>query len=147
MKVDQCYPIFHWSWNFWEIFSLSLFLKNFSRMKRWWREELQLPVTVKRSFLSSYKWKNCSSDIGSFVSFRSKFFAKVISYFKSFSSNENDLRILQTELKYAKKLLLNHYRKSVPIAMKLQDMRMGRVKTNVTNHLRAIHKWRHTLAG
>jgi len=74
--VDQCYLIFHWSWNFWEMFSLISFLKNFSRTKCWWREELQLPVTVKRSFSSSYKWKNCSSDIGSFDSFRSKFFAK-----------------------------------------------------------------------
>ena len=56
-KVYQCYPIFHWSWNFWEIFSLISFLKNFSRMKHWWREELQLPVTIKRSFISSYKWQ------------------------------------------------------------------------------------------
>jgi len=45
---------FHWSWNFWEMFSLTSFLKNFSRTKRWWREELQLPVavTIKRSFLN-----------------------------------------------------------------------------------------------
>jgi len=61
LKVDQCYPIFHWSWNFWELFSLISFLKNFSRMKRSWQEELQLPVTIKRSFLSrlccSYTWK------------------------------------------------------------------------------------------
>jgi len=34
------------------MFSLISFLKNFSRMKR---EELQLTVTIKRSFLSSYK--------------------------------------------------------------------------------------------
>jgi len=27
--------IFHWSWNFWEIFSVNSFLKNFSRMKPW----------------------------------------------------------------------------------------------------------------
>jgi len=26
---------FHWSWNFWEIFSVISFLKNFTRMKRW----------------------------------------------------------------------------------------------------------------
>jgi len=60
----------------------------------------------------------------SFDSFRSKFFAEVISYFKSFSLNEYDLRILPSvflvemfdllgkELKYAKELLLNHYRNS-----------------------------------
>jgi len=37
--------------------SLISFLKNFSRMKHWWREELQLPVTITRSFISSYKWQ------------------------------------------------------------------------------------------
>ena len=46
-------------------------------MKRWWLEELQLPVTIKRSFSSIHKLKNCSSDIGSFDSFGGKFFAKV----------------------------------------------------------------------
>jgi len=51
-KVYQCYPIIHWSWNFCEMFSLISFLKNFSRMKRQWREKLQLPVTIKRSLLS-----------------------------------------------------------------------------------------------
>ena len=58
LKVNQCYPTFHWSWNVWEMFSLISFLKNFSRMKPWWREELQLPapVTIKRSFLGSCKW-------------------------------------------------------------------------------------------
>ena len=39
------------------MFSLISFLKHFSRMKRRWREELQLPVVIKRSFLSKYKWK------------------------------------------------------------------------------------------
>jgi len=92
-NVDQCYPIFHWSWNFWELFSLISFLKNFSRMK--WPEELQLPITINHSFLSSYKWKKCSSDIRSFDSLR-KFFAKVISCFKSFSLNEYDLLILSS---------------------------------------------------
>jgi len=69
--------------------------------------------------------KKCSSNIGSFDAFRIKFFAKVISYFKSFSLNKYDLRILSRvfliemfdlqdkELKYVKELLLNHYRKSV----------------------------------
>jgi len=68
---------------------------------------------------------NCSSDIGSFDSLRSKFFAKLISCFKSFSLKEYDLPILPSvvliemfdlrvkELKYSKELLLNHYRKSV----------------------------------
>ena len=31
--------------------------ENFPCMKHWWREELQLPVTIKRSFLSRYKWQ------------------------------------------------------------------------------------------
>jgi len=34
--------------------------------------------------------------MGSFDAFRSKIFAKVISYFKSFSLNENDLRIFSS---------------------------------------------------
>jgi len=91
--------------------------------------------------------KNCSSHVGSFDSFRSKFFAKVISRFKSlslrdiyelkislFSLNEYDLRILSSVfmiemfdlrgkvLKYAKELFLNHYGKSVQISVGLQDM-------------------------
>jgi len=92
-------------------------------MKRRWREKLQLPVAVKRSFFSSYtvNEKNNSSDIGSFDSFRRKLFVKVISRFKSFSLNEYDLRILSSvfmmemfhlrdkELKYAKELFLNRY--------------------------------------
>jgi len=126
--VDQCYQIFHWSWNFWEMFSLISFSKNFSRMKHWWREEWQLPVTIKRTF------KNCSSVIGSFDSFRRKFFVKVISRFKSFSLNEYDLQILPNvflmemfdfrgkELKHAKELLLNHHRKSVQNYVRLQDI-------------------------
>ena len=55
LKVDQRYPIFHWSWKFWEILSVISFLKNFSRMKLWWWEDLQLPVATKSSFLSSYE--------------------------------------------------------------------------------------------
>ena len=39
------------------MFLLISFLKNFSCVKRWWPEQLQLPVTIKRSFLSSYKWQ------------------------------------------------------------------------------------------
>jgi len=35
LKVDQRYPIFHWSCNFREIFSVVSLLNNFSRMKRW----------------------------------------------------------------------------------------------------------------
>jgi len=60
--------------------------------------------------------------------------AEVISRFKSFSLNEYDLLIVSSvflmkmfdlpgkELKYAKELLLNHYRKSVQNSIKLQDM-------------------------
>jgi len=104
--------------------------ENFSRMKRSWREELQLPITIKRSFLSRVpiNEKACSSDMGS------KLFAKVISRFKSFSLNEYDLRILSSffliemfdlrgkELKYAQELLLNHYSKPVQNSMRLQNM-------------------------
>ena len=90
-------------------------------------------ITIQRSFSSSYKWKNCLSDIGSFDSFLRKYFAKVISCFKSFSRNEYDSRILSTvlremfdfpdkELKYTKELLLNYYRKSVENSIKMQNM-------------------------
>jgi len=30
LKVDQCWPIFHWSWNFCEMFSLITFFLIFS---------------------------------------------------------------------------------------------------------------------
>jgi len=56
------------------------------------RAWLQLPVTIKRCFLKvAINDKNCSSDIRSFDSFRNKFFAKVISHFKSFSLSQYDL--------------------------------------------------------
>jgi len=70
----------------------------------------------------------------SFDSFRSKFFTKVISRFKSFSLNEYYFLILSSvflmemfdlrgkELKYAKELLLNRYRKPIQHSMRLQDM-------------------------
>jgi len=35
------------------IFTNLIFLKNFSRMKHWLREKLQLPVTIKRSSSSA----------------------------------------------------------------------------------------------
>jgi len=66
------------------------------------------------AFYVAIKGKNCSSNIGSFDAFRSKLFAKVISYFKLFSLIEYDLRIFSSvflieifdllgkELKYAK---------------------------------------------
>jgi len=78
--------------------------------------------------------KKCSSNIGSFDSFRSKFLVKVISRFDSFSLNEYDLLIVSSvflmdmfglrgkELKCAKELLMNYYRKSVKNSMRLQDM-------------------------
>jgi len=86
--------------------------------------------------LSSYKWQKLFErcNLRSFDSFRSKFFAKVISRFKSFSLIEYDLWIFPSvflmemidlrgrELKYAKELLLNHYRKSSQNSMRLQDM-------------------------
>jgi len=108
--------------------------KNIFRMKHWWREELQLPVSIKRTFLIAIHDKNCSSGIRSFDSFRSKLFAKVISCFESFSLNEYDLLTVSSvsrmemfdlrgkELKYAKELLLNHCRNSVQNSVRLHDM-------------------------
>jgi len=90
-------------------------------------------------------------DIGSFDSFRSKFFTKVISFHvvNHLSLNEYDLRILSSdfliemfdlwgkELKYGKELLLNHYGKSVQDSARFAGP-VGRVKTVVTNHLRKM---------
>ena len=138
------------------MFSLISFLKNLSRMKRRWREDLQLPVTIKRS-LVAINDKNCSSDIGSFDSFRSKFFAKAISRFKSFSLNEYDLLKLSSaflmemfdrqgkELKYAKELLVHHYRKSIQNSEVAGHV--GKVKTVVTNYLRKMFRSRINKAG
>jgi len=46
------------------------------------------------------------------------------------------------ELKHAKELLLDHYRKSVQTSMKLHAGHMGRVKTVVTNHLSKMFRSR-----
>jgi len=84
--------------------------------------------------------------MGSFDFFRSTFFAKVISCFKSFSLNEYDLRIISSvyliemfdlrgkELKYAKELLLNYYRKPVQNPRGCSKC-VSRFKTVVTNYL------------
>ena len=117
-------------------------LKNFYRMKRWWREELQRLATTCMNnqtqfwkvLLNEINEKNCSSGVGTCNSFRSKFFARYTSIcFKSFliiayafansfkwSDKMFDLR--DKELKYRKKLLLNHYRKSLRISMRFQEM-------------------------
>jgi len=119
-------------------------------MKRRWREELQLPATIKRNFLSTVAIndKNCSSDIRSFDSFRSKLFAKVISRFKSFLLNEYDLWILSSvllmeifdlrvkELKYAKNCFW--IISENPYKILWGAGHVGRVKTVVTNHLRKM---------
>ena len=125
--------------------------EKFSSMKHWWREELQQPVTIKRSFLSSYKWKKCSSDRGRFDSFRSEFFAKVISCFKSLSLDENGLRILSSAFserniwppgqraeireRNASKSLQKIRRKFYEVAG-----HVCRAKTVVTNHLRQMFR-------
>jgi len=57
-------------------------------------EELQLPITIKRNFLSSCKLKNCSSDIGSFDYSEANFLPKLVSFLKTFLLNEYDLRII-----------------------------------------------------
>jgi len=113
---------------------------------RRWREELELPVAIKRSFLSSYKWKKISSDIRSVDSFRSKLFAKVISWFNSFPLNKHGLRILSSVFsdrnvwpqgqraeireRIASKSLQTFRTKFYEIAGHVR-----RVKTVVTNHL------------
>ena len=87
LKLNQYYPIFHRLWSFWEMFSLISYLKFFSRMKRWWRKALHLPlpVTIKRNLLSRYKWKKLFERYRQLRLLPNKIFAKVISCFKSFS--------------------------------------------------------------
>jgi len=134
------------------MFSLISFLKNFSRMKRWWRKELQLPVTIKRNFLSSYKWKKLFERYRqlpllpkqilcqSYFTFQIIFTNWIwfVNSFKCFPMERSDLQ--GKELNYAKELLLNHYKKSV------QNFEVtghvGRVKAVVTNHLRKMFRSR-----
>jgi len=135
------------------MFSLISFLKNFPRMKRWRRKELQLPVIIKRSFLSSYKWKKLFERHRQLRILPKQIFAEIISCFKSFSLNEYELRILSSvflieifdlrgkELKYRKELLLNHYRNPCKILGCCRTC-VGRVKTVVTNHLRKMFRSR-----
>jgi len=135
------------------MFSLISFLKNFSRMKHWWREELQLPATIKRSFLSRYKWQKL------FQRYRQlRLFPKQIicqSYFMfriiftewilfvncfKFVSDRNVWppgqraeireRIVSESLR---KIRTKFYEVTGPV---------GRVKTVVTNHLRKIFRSR-----
>ena len=116
------------------MFSLISFLKNFSRTKYWWREELQLPVTIKRSFVSSYEWQKLFERYRQLRLFPKQILCQIYSRFKSFSLIQYDLWILSSvflmemfdlrgnKLKYAKEFLLNYYRKSVQNSMSLQDM-------------------------
>jgi len=96
--------------------------------------KLQLPVTIKGTFLRSYKGQYLFGWHRQLRLSPKQIVANVISRFKSFSLNEYDLLLLSSvfvmemfdlrgkELKYAKELLLNHYRKSIQNSMRLQDM-------------------------
>jgi len=119
-------------------------------------ERVTVTSNNQTQLLSSYKWQKLFErcNLRSFDSFRSKFFAKVISRFKSFSLIEYDLWIFPSvflmemidlrgrKLKYAKELLLNHYRKSSQNSMRLQAGHVGRVKIVVTNNLRKMFRCR-----
>jgi len=97
--------------------------------------------------------KNYSSDIGSFDSFRSKLFVRVISRFKSFLLNEYDLRILSS-VSLMEMLNLrgkNAETREISASESLQKVRtkfyevarpVGRVKTAVTKHLRKMFRSR-----
>ena len=116
------------------MFLLISFLKNFFHMKHWWREELQLPATIKYSFWSSYKWQKLFKRRRQLRLFPKQIIRQVISCFESFSLNEYDLLIVSSlfriemfdlrgkELKYVRELFLNHYGKSVQNSMRLQDL-------------------------
>ena len=116
------------------MFSLISFLKNFSRMKHWWREELQLPATIKRSFSSSYKWQKLFERYTQLRLFPKQILLPklfyVLNHFHLMNMNCEFFQVFLMEmfdlqgkeLKYAKELLLNHYRKSVQNSMRSQDM-------------------------
>jgi len=135
------------------MFSLISFLKNFSRMKHWWREELQLPATIKRSFLSSNKWQKL------FERYRQlRLFPKHIicqSYFMfwiiftewiwfvncfKFVSDRNVWPPRQ-RAEIRERIVSESLRK---IRTKFYEVAglVGRVKTEVTNHLRKIFRSR-----
>jgi len=113
------------------VFTIS-YLKNFSRMMCWWREVAATSNNQTQHF-SSCKWKkNRAADQ---TPSEANSLPKLFYAFKTFALNEYDLRILSSVflmeifnlpekgLKYAKGLLLNHYRKSMQNYMRLQDMR------------------------
>jgi len=135
------------------MFSLISFLKNLSHMKHWWREELQLPVTVKRSLISSYKWQKL------FERYRQlRLFPKQIicqSYFMfwiiftewiwfvncfKFVSDRNVWPLGQ-RAEIRERIVSESLRK---IGTKSYEVAgpVGRVKTVVTNHLRKIFRIR-----
>jgi len=123
------------------MFLLISFLKNFSRMKRWWR---QLPVTTKRSVLSSYTWKKlferCRQLLPKQILCQSYFMFKIIFtkwiWFvissKCFSNGDVSPPGFRAETRerIASKSLQKIRTKVYEIAG-----HVGRVKTVVTNHL------------
>jgi len=96
-KVYQCYPIFHWLWNFLgNMFINFMFWKIHIAWSTGDGKSYSYQKQSNAAFQVATNDKNCSSDIDSFASSRSKFFARVISRFKSFSLNEYDLWILSS---------------------------------------------------
>jgi len=113
-------------------------------------------IKNRSSFLSRLATNetNCSNDIGSFDSFRNKFFAQVISCFKSFSLNEYDLRILPSvfliEIFMTSGAKSWNTRKNCLWIITENPYKIpwgcrtcvGSVKTVVTNHLRKMFRRR-----
>ena len=150
----QCSQIFHWSWNFWERFSLISFLRNFSRIKRWWREELQLPVTTKRSFLSSYKWKKMfernkqlrllpkQALCQNYFMFEI-IFAKWIWFANSFKCfSDRNIWPPGQRAKMRERIASESFTENPYKIIWGYRTCVGRVKTEVTNHLRRIFRIR-----
>jgi len=116
------------------VFTNFIFEKLFSHEALVTGRVTATPVTIKRSFLSSYKRKKLFERYNQLRLLPKQFFAKVISCFKSFSLNQYGLQILSgvfllemfdirgKELNYAKEWLLNHYSKSIQNSIRLQDM-------------------------
>ena len=152
-KVYQYYPYLSLVMEFWEIFSLFSFLKNFFRMKHWWWEELQLPATIKRSFLSGYKWQKLFERYAQLrlfpkqILYQSYFtfqiiFTKWILFFNSFKCvSDGNVWPSGQRAELRERIASESLQKTHTTFYEVAG-HVGRVKTVVTNHLRKMFRSR-----
>jgi len=133
--------------------SLFSFLKNFSGMKHWWREELQLPATIKCIVLSSYKWQKLFERYRQIRLFPKQIicqscftfqiiFTKLIWFVNSFKYvSDGNLWPPGQWAEIRERIASESLQK---IRTKFYEVagQVGRVKTVVTNHLRKLFRSR-----